>query len=252
MSRLSILLVFAIAPSVTSQDKKPLEKKDAPRVLYAVPLVAKPGEKQKLSLRGKNLAAVKEVKVSGSADAKVKVLGAKAAGVPANYPAERIGDSEVEIELDLPKDVKPDEVKLTAIGPGGESNAYALLIRDDIPTIAEKEPNDGFDQAQPIAVPAAVEGTIKSEKDVDVFKFEGKQGDKLRIEVQARRFGSPVDAMIVLYDAGKRIVDSADTTGSPDPILVVLLPKDGAYYISLLDAHDLGGANFGYRLVVRP
>ena len=197
---------------------------------------------------------MKEVKVSGSADAKVKVLGAKAAGVLANYPAERVGDSEVEIELELPKDVKPGEVRLTAVGPGGESNAYTLLIRDDIPTIAEKEPNDGFDQAQPIAgCRRPWRGTIKSEKDVDgVFKFEGKQGDKLRIEVQARRFGSPVDAMIVLYDSGKRIVDSADTTGSPDPILVVLLPTDGAYYISLLDAHDLGGANFGYRLVVRP
>jgi hypothetical protein len=252
MSRLSIIILFAIASFATSQDKKPPEKKDAPHVLYAMPLVAKPGEKQKLSLHGKNLAAVKEVKVSGSADAKVKVLGAKAAGVPTNYPVERIGDSEVEIELELPKDVKPGEVKLTAIGPGGESNAYTLLIRDGTPAIAEKEPNDGFDQAQPIPVPAAVEGTVKGEKDVDVFKFEGKKGDKLRIEVQARRFGSPVDPMVVLYDDGKRIVDSTDTTGNPDPILVVLLPKDGAYYISLLDADDLGGANFGYRLVVRP
>ena len=253
MSRLSLLLLFALATSATSQDKKPPEKKDAPKVLYAIPLAAKPGEKQKLALRGKNLAAVKEVKIAGAADAKVKVLGAKAVAVPNNYPAERIGDSEVEIELELPKGVKPGEVKLTAIGPGGESNAYALLVRDDTPTVAEKEPNDGFDQAQTIAVPAAVEGTIKNEKDVDVFRFEGKKGDKVRIEVQAARFGSPVDAMIVLYDAGKRVVDSADgTSGNPDPILVVLLPKDGAYYLSVLDAHDLGGTNFGYRLVVRP
>jgi hypothetical protein len=253
MPRLSILLILPfLASSAVSQDKK--DKKDpAPKVLYAVPLVAKPGEKQKLALRGKNLAAVKEVKVTGTDDAKVKVLGAKAVAVPNNYPADRVGDSEVEIELELPKGAKPGEVKLAAVGPGGESNAYTLLLRDESPAVGEKEPNDGFNQPQPLAVPSAVEATVKGERDADVFKFEGKKGDKLRIEVQAARFGSPVDAMLTLYDAGGRVVDSADDTdGSPDPVLVVSLPKDGAYLISVIDAHDLGGANFGYRLVVHP
>ena len=122
-------------------------------MLYAVPLVAKPGEKQKLALRGKNLAAVKEVKVAGSDAAKVKVLGAKAVGVPNNYPGDRVGDSEVEIELELPKDVKPGAVTLTAIGPGGASNAYTLLVRDELPPVAEKEENGGFDTAQVVALP---------------------------------------------------------------------------------------------------
>jgi hypothetical protein len=253
MSRLTFLLVLAFVPTAASQDKKPPAKKDAPKLLYAVPLVAKPGEKQKLALRGKNLAAVKEVKVSGADGAKVKVLGAKAVGVPNNYPAERIGDSEVNIELELPKGAEPGKVKLTAIGPGGESNAYTLLLRDETPAVAEKEPNDGFEQAQAITVPAAVEATIRQERDVDVFKFDGKKGDTLRIEVQAARFGSPVDAMLVVYDAGKRVVDSADdSAGKPDPIMIVRLPKDGTYDISVLDAHDLGGANFSYRLVVQP
>ena len=191
--------------------------------------------------------------MAGADDAKVKVLGTKAVAVPGNFPGDRVGDSEVEIELELPKDAKPGEVKLTTVGPGGDSNAYVLLIHDALPAIAEKEPNDGFDQAQKIAVPAAVEGTIKNERDVDVYKFEGKKGDALRIEVQAARFGSPLDALLVLYDANRGVVDSADDTdGSPDPVLKLTLPKDGTYYLSVIDAHDLGGANFGYRLVVRP
>src|SRR5262245_53955286 len=99
-------LVFLIAAALvatapaTSQDKNQ-PKKEQPKVLYAVPLVVKPGEKQKLALRGKNLDAVKEVKVGGADDAKVKVLGAKKVPVPNNYPADRVGDSEVEIELEL-------------------------------------------------------------------------------------------------------------------------------------------------------
>jgi hypothetical protein len=254
MSRLPVLLLpFLFAPAATSQDKKPPEKKDAPKVLYAVPLVAKPGEKQKVSLRGKNLAAVKDVKVAGVADARVKVLGAKMVAVPNNYPADRVGDSEVEVELELPKGAKPRAVTLAAVGPGGESNAYTLLVRDELPPVTEKEPNDGFDQAQAVAVPSAIEGTIKGEKDADVFQLAGKKGEKLRVEVQGARFGSPVDALVVLYGPNRGVVASADDTdGSPDPVFIVTLPADGMYLLTVIDAHDLGGANFGYRLVVRP
>jgi hypothetical protein len=252
-----LLILFsaiALVATSTSQDKKKSDKKDLPGlVLYTIPLVARTGEKQKIALRGKGLAAVKEIKVVGVEDAKVKVLGGKAVTVPNNYPGERVGDSEVEFELELPRGAKPGEVKLVAIGPGGESPSYTLLLRDELPAVAEKEPNDGFDQAQMIAIPCAVEGTIKGEKDVDVFKFEGKKGGKLRIEMQAARYGSPVDGILTFYDADRRVIDSAnDTAGIPDPILNVALPKDGTYYLSVIDANDLGGTNFGYRLIVRP
>lgn len=244
----SFALAALLCTFAHAQDKKdPPKKEAAPKVLYSVPLVAKPGEKQKLALRGKNLAGVKEVKAEG---ATLKVLGAKAVGVPNNYPADRIGDSEVEIELEVPKDAKA--VKLIAVNAGGESNTYELLLRDDTPVVSEKEDNGGFATAQPVPVPCAIEGTVKGERDVDVFKIEGKAGEKLLIEVQAARFGSPLDGFLTLHDADRKLIASADdTNGSPDPVLSVTLTKDGVYYVSLIDAHDLGGANFGYRLVVK-
>jgi len=250
---LCLLLPLAFLTSATPQDKKQPEKKaPLPQLLYTVPLVIKPGEKQKLALRGKNLASVKEVKVTGAEGAKVKFLSAKTVGVPNNYPADRVGDSEVEIELDLPKTAKPGEAKLIAVNAGGESNGYTLLLRDNLPAIAEKEENGGFDTAQAITVPCAVEGTIRSERDVDVFKFDGKKGDKLTIEVQAARFGSPVDGFLTIYDADRKVLASVDdVNNSADPVLTVTLPQDGTFFIALIDAHDLGGANFGYRLVVR-
>lgn len=180
------------------------------------------------------------------------MLGAKAVAVPNNYPGERVGDSEVELELELPKDAEPGKVKLTAVNSGGDSNAYALLVRDDLPAVAEKEDNGGFDTAQAVSLLCAIEGAIKAEKDVDVFRFEGKKGMKVRIEVQAARFGSPFDGFLTLCDAERKILDSSDdVNGSTDPVLTVVLPRDGTYFISLIDAHDLGGANFGYRFVVK-
>lgn len=247
MLRLAALLIplVALLSSSPAQDKKKPADKAAPKVLYAIPLVVTPGEKQKLALRGKNLDAIKDVKVSGADGATAKVLAAKKVGVPNNYPGERVGDSEVEIELDLPKGAKTVTLAV------GEST-YTPLVADDTPAVKEKEPNDGFEQAQPLTVPCAVDGTIKTERDADVFKFDGKKGEKLRFEVVAAKYGSPVDALIVLYDADRRVIDSADDVpGSSDPSLLVTLPKDGTYYLSVIDAHDLGGANFGYRLVVK-
>jgi hypothetical protein len=247
-----VALPLALATSV-SQDKKEPDKKTEPppKVLYAVPLVATPGAKQKLVLRGRNLGAVKEIKVIGTADAKAKVLGAKGVGVPNNYPGDRVGDSEVDIELDVPAGTKPGSLKLVAVNAGGESNAYTLLLRDDLPAVAEREENGGFDTAQKIPFPCAVEGTIKAERDVDVFRFEGRKGAKVKVDVQAARFGSPLDGFLTVYDADRRILASADdVAGSPDPAVTVTLPRDGTYFVSLLDAHDLGGGNFGYRLVV--
>jgi hypothetical protein len=244
--------IVALSSPLCSQEKKPPEKKSVPKVLYALPLVVKPEVKQKLVLRGKGLADVKEIEVVGVKNAIAKVLSGKAVAVPTNYPGERVGDSEVEFELELPKAAKPGEVKLIAIGPGGKSTPYTLLLRDELPVVAEKEPNDGFDQAQPVTLPSAVEGTIKAERDVDVFKFEGKKGDKIRIEIESARFGSPLVAMLTLYDGTRSIIDSAsETADNPDPKLNVTLPKDGTYYIAVIDANDLGGPNFGYRLIIR-
>ena len=85
-----------------------------------------------------------------------------------------------------------------------------------------------------------------------MFKFEGKKGDKLKIEVQAARFGSPVDAILSIYDADRKLLAAVDDTeGSPDPVIAIALPRDGVYFLTVIDAHDLGGPQFGYRLVLR-
>lgn len=244
-----IFLALVLVAPAASQDKKP--KDPPPAILYAVPLVLRPGEKQTISLHGKKLDTATGITVDGPDSVKVKFLAAKKVPVPNNFP-DRVGDSAVQVELELPKDIKPGQVALRVAGPNGVSDKYTLLVRDDLPAIGEKEPNDGFEQAQPITIPAAIEATIKGERDPDVFRFQGTKGDKLRIEVQAARFGSPVDALLMLTDADRRLIDSTDdTAGTPDPVLNVTLPRDGVYYLSVIDAHDLGGANFGYRLVVR-
>src|SRR5581483_3927639 len=100
MSWLLVLVVpLALLADAPAQEKKKKDKAPDPKILYPVPLVARPGETQKLALRGTNLDGVREVRVEGPAGVAVRLLGAKKVPVPGNYPGDRVGDSEVEVEL---------------------------------------------------------------------------------------------------------------------------------------------------------
>jgi hypothetical protein len=252
MSRLLGLSLLTVAAFASGQDRKPTAKSPAPKLTVAVPLTVAPGQKVKLTVHGLNLDGLTDVRMH-EPKSRAKLAGApKKQTLPQNAPAERIGDWTVEIELDLAKELPAGSIAFTVVGPGGESNAVKVAVDDDTPRVAEKEPNEGFATAQPIAAPCIVEGTIGRERDVDVFRISGKAGEKLRLEVQAARLGSPVDALLTLHDSAGRVIASEDdTNGSADPILSVVLPRDGDYFVSLIDANDLGGPAFAYRLVVK-
>lgn len=246
-------LLFLSTLSLAAQEKKPAEKKGPPpRLAVALPLVVEMGKKTKVLVRGSNLDGVTEVRVH-EPKSKAALLGKpKKVGLPTNYPLDRIGDSEIEIEIDVSKDAPGGTLAFSLVGPGGESNAAKVALADDAPRLAEKEPNDGFDKPQTIALPVVVDAKIDRERDVDVFQFRGKAGETIHIEVQAAKLGSPADLMLTLLDADRKILDSCDDfNGSIDPQLKVKLPRDGTYFLSVLESNDLGGSMFPYRLIVR-
>ena len=134
--------------------------------------------------------------------------------MPNNYPGERVGDSEVEIELELPKGAKPGEVTLTAVGPGGESDAVHAARRATTRRPSRRRSRTtGSTQAQVDPVPCAVEGDDQGRaRRGRVQVRRARRATRCAIEVQAARFGSPVDALLTVYDADRRVVDSADDT----------------------------------------
>jgi hypothetical protein len=100
-------------------------------------------------------------------------------------------------------------------------------------------------------VPSIVEGAISQNQDVDVFRFEGKAGQVVVIEVLAARRGSALDSILLLHDAdGKLIASNDDHAGSTDSLLEIKLPRTGAYFVTVMDAHDSGGVMHVYRLTV--
>ena len=101
-------------------------------------------------------------------------------------------------------------------------------------------------------LPQEVQGGIEQGKDVDLFRFEGKEGQRITMEVFAARYGSALDSLLTLYDGEGRILASCDDiSGSSDSRLDAILPKAGTYFVGVIDANDQNGPAHVYRLSVR-
>ncbi len=249
--RFALAALLAAATALSAQDKKPPEKKDGPQVIVAVPLGVAPGKTTKVMLRGLKLDAATEVRV-GTAKATAKVVGKGKATVPNMQEAKHVGDTQVEAEVTLPADAEEGTVELTVVTPAGVSAPHKLLVEKTIPVIAEKEPNNGFKQAQAVAVPQAIDGAIGQNQDVDVYRLDGKAGQRVVIEVLAARYGSALDSFLSLHDADGRLLATCDDVeGSTDSRVEATLPRDGAYFVTVIDANDTGGPAHVYRLVIR-
>jgi hypothetical protein len=246
-----VALGVLLLPFGTASGEPKQEKKDGPQVVVVAPLGVAPGETVKVIIRGVRLDAATEVRFL-EPKTSAKVLNKGKDNVPNGQDAALIGDSHIEIEVKLPPDTPNGTVPFLVVTPAGESKAHLLLVERDASVIAEKEPNNGFRQAQPVQVPQLIDGAINPPLDVDVFRIEGKEGQKIVCEVFAARYGSPLDSILTLYDAdGHVLASNDDSGGSADSRLELTLPKNGVYFLSLIDAQDLGGPAFVYRLALR-
>ena len=241
--RLPALLLLSLAAA--AQEKKE-EKKPDPKALFAVPLSVKPGATTKLLVRGLSLEQCSEVKLAGGAEAKIKSKGK--ATVPANQEASVYGDTQVELEIKAAPDAA-GELSIELVTPAGRAPALKIPVAE---AVAEKDPNGGFSQAQALEAGRILEGAIGGPKDVDVFKLTAKAGETWTIEATAARLGSPLDPVLLVHDAaGRQLALADDGPAGRDPRLQLAIPADGLYYVSLLDAHDTGGATHAYLLVAR-
>ncbi len=136
------------------------------------------------------------------------------------------------------------------------SNHVAFMV-DTLPECFKKSPSNSPTNAQHLTLPIIVNGHIDQPGDVDVFRFNGRAGDKIVAEIYARRLDSPLDSVLKLTDAdGKQLAFNDDfedkgtglNTHHADSYLTAMLPYSGAYYLYLWDAQQKGGWAYSYRL----
>lgn len=133
----------------------------------------------------------------------------------------------------------------------------APVVVSNLPRLLEaNRPNNTGQEAQPIAVPCAVNGRIEANEDVDNYVFQATAGECFSFSLIARRVQSSLDATLrVLNAAGLQQVANDDVRDhrvtSPDSrIDAWAAPADGAYVVEVQDVNLQGGPDAVYCLKV--
>lgn len=161
------------------------------------------------------------------------------------------------VEYQAPADVEPCTLDVTLPMPGGATNPVSLVLTDltVIPEAAGE--NQTPAQAQSVNWPAAVSGRIDADADIDCYVIEAKKGDRLNLEVVARRHGSGLDSILrILNDKGQAVTENDDLrlwgkrTVQDSLIENWTVPADGRYTLEVRDVHLRGGPGFVYGLEI--
>ncbi len=138
-------------------------------------------------------------------------------------------------------------------------------------TVVETEPNDDWRKLPPSeqTAPAAFAGVISKPGDVDTFRFRAEKGQRLRVQVYARRLYSRLDSVISVH----RVRDGTNVAGGDDPprrhrtslfaynshhagwfaqdaYTEMTANEGGGYVVEVADHLKKGGIDYHYRIEV--
>jgi hypothetical protein len=195
----------------------------------------------KLSLRGLQTGATTTITMEGTDLLPEPRL---LLSVPVAAQTVKKGSNPHRLEMDvmLAGSVSPGIYQLRLANRKGISNPVAIGI-DDL----EQVPF-----ASPIArLPAALHGTLPSSATLKT-SFDGKKGQRVVLDLEARRLGAAIDAVVELYDP--RQVQLAYSQGHAflggDARVEAVLPADGTYTVQLHDLLYQAGKPNHFRLKI--
>lgn len=127
--------------------------------------------------------------------------------------------------------------------------AFPEVIEKESQPESREHSNDSIETAELISAPVIVNGTL-SGPDRDYYRIHAKQGERLVLEVEARRVGSAIDPVLQVVDAsGKQLARNEDAPGAGvDCRVDMTFPREADYYAIVQDARLSGQKQNFYRL----
>ena len=137
------------------------------------------------------------------------------------------------------------EYQRFSVGP------FATIEEDER---SQQARNDKRETAQSVPLDSTVLGRMMDPTDVDLYRIEAKQDQRLSAEIEAVRLGVDQgipDLHLAVLDAdGKRLIAADDSAlFLQDPVVSLFAPKDGAYFVEVRHATYSAGGDV-YRLHV--
>lgn len=127
---------------------------------------------------------------------------------------------------------------------------FRTFLVGALPCIDETEPNNAADKAQAIPLGTTVHGIVTNE-DIDCFAVELQKGQRLAVEVEGMRLGSAMfDGRVSILDEQQAELADADDVPATqqDPILSLVAPETGRYFVQLRES-SYGGSDISrYRM----
>jgi hypothetical protein len=151
---------------------------------------------------------------------------------------------------------KTPETKFGAFANSGgiESPSPNWLRVSSFSNVLESAGNQTLERATVAgSVPVALNGIISRAGEVDWFRFTGKKGQAVDLNVFARRLRSPLDSVLEVHDDDGNALASNDDGAGPDSSLKFTPEADGEFYIAVKDQLQHGGPDYVYRVeITRP
>lgn len=257
-SLLTVALLWVSATPLRAEDAPKPPDPPPPSVLMSHPIAVLTGTTVRVVLRGMRLDEIEAVRTPARVDLPtveiLKVIKKEKNTPPPEYPAERAGDSRVEVELKVPDDAPPKFTLVVSDKNGKTATCEVLCLRADA-VEKEVEPNDGFKQAQPLPDGRTVLGEVHDARNVDVFRIEPTGGKQAVVEVTVSPSRSLLDPLLTLHAADGRLLATYDdgpaggaAGKAKNDVRWELPPADEVRYLVLYDANDRGGPTHGYLL----
>ena len=149
--------------------------------------------------------------------------------------------------VSVDKGVAPGNHEVRASGLFGVSNPRSFVVGRQAES-REAEPNNSVEQATPLELGVVSNGRINGGADIDFFRFDARQGQRIVITSHAARIDSRLVATMELLDAtGRRLAGSRSQVAG-DPLIDFTIPADGRFFVRIADYAYRGGVEYIYRL----
>ncbi len=240
------ILFCLLAYVVTASADDP--KKGSVRITANEPVAIIRGTKAVLKIRGFKLNEAMELRFPNAQGVTAEIKEKKESSQPPGLDNKIVGDSQVLAEISLPADLPEGPLDYVVVTPAGEAIGKIKVLSTDS-AAEEKEPNNGFKEATKLQLGISMIGTIKANKDVDVYELLAKAGKKWKVTVTCGG-AFLMDAAIHCYSSDRQFLAAADDGETRDPVLIFSTSVDGPIYLCVSDAHDIGDEWHSYLLVV--